>query len=217
VIGTARGAIDPHARDVSRSLPRLLLHAAASIAFSAMAFCALAAANTGAPPAAEAAAWQALTRGGAVMLLRHAQTDPGIGDPPGYRLDDCATQRNLSGAGRAQAKRLGVAMRARGVEVREVLASRWCRATETAQLAFARAEHWPGIDSFFDQREREAAQTAALRERVAAWRGPGTLVMVTHQVNITALTGVFPAMGEGVVVRATAGEAPVLVGRIAAP
>jgi len=154
--------------------------------------------------------WDLLRAGGVVVLLRHAHTVPGIGDPPGFRLDDCATQRNLSDAGRQQARRLGEAFRAAGVPVGDVLSSRWCRCLDTATEAFGRATPWPAVDSFFDPRLASAGaeggplQTAALRQRIASYRGKATLVVVTHQVNITALTGVYPAMGEAVIVRPAA-------------
>lgn len=170
--------------------------------------------------------WAALRGGGLVVLVRHAQTVPGIGDPPGFRLDDCSTQRNLSDAGRHQARRLGEAFRAAGVPVGDVLASRWCRCMDTANEAFGRATHWPAADSFFDPRlasrgnDAGRLQTAELRKRIAAHRGPETLVIVTHQVNITALTGIHPAMGEAVIVRPTARPAAAgveVAGRLAPP
>jgi hypothetical protein len=152
------------------------------------------------PAIAEEAAWAALREGG-IVLFRHAQA-PGGGDPPGLRLGDCATQRNLDEAGRAQARRIGAAIRARGVAVGGVLASAWCRTLETAELAFpglVRVE--PAFNSFFADRGAGAAQTAAARAILLGWHGPGALVVSTHQVNITALTGIFPASGEGVVLR----------------
>lgn len=171
------------------------------------------------------AAWAALRAGGAVVVLRHAQTVAGIGDPPGFRLDDCATQRNLSEDGRQQARRIGKAFQAAGVAVGEVLSSRWCRCLDTATEAFGRVMPWPAADSFFDRRsagagdDPAARQTAELRDRVAAHRGRDTLVVVTHQVNITALTGIVPAMGELVVLkpdRRSAGGFNV-AGRLPAP
>lgn len=164
------------------------------------------------PAAAEAAAWEALRRG-AVALFRHA-TAPGTGDPPGMRLGDCSTQRNLDEAGRAQAKRIGEAFRAEGVAVGAVLTSRWCRAAETADLAFpgaARAE--PAFDSFFADRAEGPARTARARRILTDWSGPGALVVTTHQVNITALTGVLPSSGEGVVLKGN-GVDIVVVGRV---
>jgi broad specificity phosphatase PhoE len=169
-----------------------------------------------APSVADEAAWRALAEPGAVLMVRHAQTVPGIGDPPGYRLDDCATQRNLSEDGRRQAAAMGSALAARGVKVARVESSRWCRCVDTARLAFpGQAVHMlEALNSFFDDRAAEPARTRALRARIAAWRGPGVLVLVTHQVNITALTGRTVAMGEGVVLRGGV-AAPAVVGAIA--
>ena len=157
-----------------------------------------------APVLADAeAAWSALASGGHTLLVRHAATVPGIGDPPGFRLEDCATQRNLSAEGREQARALGRRLAERGIAVGAVLSSRWCRCLETARLAFGRVEAWPPLDSFFGDRAGEPARTREVLERAKRWRGPGTLVMVTHQVNIAAATGESTAMGEGVVIDRT--------------
>ena len=71
--------------------------------------------------------WALLKSGGQVVFIRHAITTPGVGDPPGMRLDDCASQRNLTDAGRAHARRVGEAFRARGIVVDRLLTSPWCR------------------------------------------------------------------------------------------
>jgi phosphohistidine phosphatase SixA len=163
--------------------------------------------------AGSASVWDVLRAGGAVALFRHAAA-PGTGDPPGMRLDDCATQRNLDEVGRAQARRIGEAFRGEGVLVGAVLASRWCRARETADLAFpglARAE--PAFDSFFDERAEGPARTARARRTLLEWGGPGALVVVTHQVNITGLTGIVPSSGEGVVLKRGGGDL-VVAGRV---
>ena len=105
------------------------------------------------PAGAEDPVWDALRGGGLVMLIRHAATEPGLGDPPGFRVEDCATQRNLSEAGRAEARLIGAAFRHRGIPVHRVLSSRWCRCLETGRLAFGRAlflsgktrPRWPGL------------------------------------------------------------------------
>ncbi len=170
------------------------------------------------PQAAHAstdAAWAALKSGGHVLIVRHAQTVPGIGDPPGFRVDDCATQRNLSEAGRAQSKAMGEQLAAAGVRVDEALSSAWCRCLDTARLAFGRATPYEPANSFFESRATEPRQTAALRERVRAWQGSGTLALVTHQVNITALTGEVPAMGEALVLAPGGPAGFTVVGRIA--
>ena len=153
------------------------------------------------PVQAEYEAWTALRDGSVVALIRHARA-PGTGDPAGFRLGDCSTQRNLSEQGRAQARQLGVAVASSGVTVTRVLSSRWCRALETARLAFGiEPELFQPLDSFFGDRARESEQTTALRNEIATWRGPGVLALVTHQVNITSLTGLVPAEGEIVVLR----------------
>jgi broad specificity phosphatase PhoE len=170
---------------------------------------------TRAARAEETAAWAALQAGGCAILLRHAQTEPGVGDPPGFRLDQCSTQRNLSAAGREQAQRFGAALRARGVRIDEVRSSRWCRCLDTARLAFPALAVQPfaPLDSFFDDRRTEPQQTAAVR-RYLADLGSRNALLVTHQVNIAALTGQFAAMGEAIVVRSVAADAAAVVGRI---
>ena len=63
-----------------------------------------------------------------------ARAPPGVGDPANFRLGDCATQRNLSEEGRAQAGHLGERLRAHGIQQAEVYSSQWCRCLETAGL-----------------------------------------------------------------------------------
>ncbi len=156
--------------------------------------------------------WSAL-RNGAIVLLRHADA-PGIGDPPAFRLGDCTTQRNLGDAGRAQARRIGTIFRQQRVIAGKVVASQWCRTLDTAELAFpGQVTPEPAFNSFFQDRASADAQTAAARAMLLQWSGPGALVVVTHQVNITALTGISPMSGEGIVLRAQ-GSALVVVGRI---
>jgi phosphohistidine phosphatase SixA len=153
--------------------------------------------------------WAAL-RSGAIVLLRHADA-PGGGDPPGFRIDDCSTQRNLSDAGRAQARRIGEQFRARGVAIGAVLSSQWCRTRETAELAFpGLARDEPAFNSNFSDRAGAPAQTAAALALLLRWAGPGVLVVCTHQGNINALTGRATASGEGVVVRPAPGGLVVL-------
>lgn len=145
-----------------------------------------------------------LRRGGLVLLMRHAATDPGLGDPAGFRLDDCATQRNLSAAGREDARRIGARLREERVPIGAVLTSLWCRCRETAQIAFGRAEDWEPLSSFFDFPHREPEFTERVKQRIATYARrspPGNVVMVTHNVNIAALTRHSVGTGELVVVR----------------
>ncbi|QTN22973.1 histidine phosphatase family protein [Rhizobacter sp. AJA081-3] len=157
-----------------------------------------------AAPAVDAAA--ALRRGGVAVLLRHAATEPGIGDPPGFRLDDCATQRQLSEQGRAQSQRIGAWFSARSLVPAEVRSSAWCRCLDTATLAFGRGRAWAPLNSFFGDRSVEPGQSAELRAALGKLPAQGFEVWVTHQVNISALTGVSPGMGEAVVVRLSGGK-----------
>lgn len=144
----------------------------------------------------------AVRRSGAVLMLRHAQTVPGVGDPPGFRLNDCSTQRNLSEAGRAQARRIGEWLRTHGLTPSVIATSQWCRCRDTATAIHSAlvnpsgVNDWPALNSFFDDRSTEPQQSAELRTALASLR-PGQLKLwVTHQVNVTALTGEVPAMGE---------------------
>jgi phosphohistidine phosphatase SixA len=159
-------------------------------------------------------AWQALKQGGTVAIFRHARA-PGTGDPANFRLGDCSTQRNLLEEGQRQAQQIGDQFRARQVPVERVLSSRWCRALDTARLAFgALAEPTPSLDSFFSGWDQEPAQTQAVRQTIEGWRSTGVLVLVTHQVNITALTGIFPSEGEMLVLRPRADSGFDVVGRM---
>ncbi len=183
---------------------RGLLHTAAMAAAMATAMATawllpLAAAAQAAAPADASAL---LAADGHVLLIRHANA-PGVGDPPQLKLGDCSTQRNLDEAGRAQARALGDALRAKGLRAGAVWTSPWCRTRDTAALAFPAtpARVVPAAGSTFEQPERRAEQAEALRRQLLAWRGPGVLVVVTHQVVITALTGGWAASGEAVLLR----------------
>lgn len=152
-------------------------------------------------PAADV--WSQLQQGsGYVVLLRHAIA-PGVGDPDNFRLEDCATQRNLSAAGREQSQRLGAVFRRRNIKVARILSSQWCRCLDTARLMdLGVVEEFPALNSFFVQGDRQE-QTAEVRQFIIAQRNTqGAIVMVTHQVNATALSGVFPQSGEAVILQA---------------
>ena len=146
------------------------------------------------------AAWAAL-RGGAIVVFRHAHA-PGVGDPPNFSLGDCRTQRNLDATGQTQARRIGERLKSEGVPVSALWSSQWCRTRDTAALfALGPVREVGAFNSFFGTRGDEAAQTAAARKLLLGWRERGTLVVVTHQVNISALTGQTTASAEGVVLR----------------
>jgi phosphohistidine phosphatase SixA len=148
-----------------------------------------------------AALWALLREGGRVALVRHAATSGGVGDPPGFRLGDCATQRNLTDKGREDARALGARFRAHGIRVDKVLSSEWCRCRDTAALTdLGTIEIAPTFNNAFILRDRVDRLTAGARAIVAAWKGPGTLVVHTHGANIRPLTGIDPGEGGMVVV-----------------
>ena len=156
-----------------------------------------------------------LRGGGQIVLMRHTTTTPGVGDPPGFRLDDCATQRNLTEAGRQEARRIGAAFQDRGIPIGRVLSSRWYRCMETARLAFGRAEHWAALDSNFEDRNREPERTAAIRARANQRPESGNLILVTHGANIVPITGSQPAPGEFFVLTPEGGGRFRIAGRLA--
>ncbi len=142
-----------------------------------------------------------LAEPGHIAIMRHALA-PGTGDPANFALGDCATQRNLSEAGRRQARRTGAFLRRVGITEARVFSSQWCRCLDTAELLdLGPVEPLPALNSFFRNRERGPAQTRQLRAQIAKMDLLQPVVLVTHQVNITRLTGVFPSSGEIVVLR----------------
>ncbi|MCW8892288.1 MAG: histidine phosphatase family protein, partial [Deltaproteobacteria bacterium] len=116
--------------------------------------------------------------------------------------DDCSTQRNLSETGREQARRIGALFRNNGIDAARVYSSQWCRCLETARLLeLGPVTEQPIINSFFRAFHREAEQTRQLGEWLAQQELSQPLVLVSHQVNITAFSGVYPSSGELVVLR----------------
>ncbi len=148
------------------------------------------------PAIAQTEALEALSAGQAVAMIRHASA-PGTGDPGNFRIDDCSTQRNLSDAGRDQARRIGDWFRARGIDQANVNSSQWCRCLETARLmALGTVTELPALNSFFADRSKEPEHVRDMKELLTRVRDEKPVIWVTHQVNITALTGVFPLSGE---------------------
>ena len=138
---------------------------------------------------------------GVVFLMRHALA-PGMGDPQNFDVNDCKTQRLLSDEGRLQAWMVGEKFRQSGLKKARVKSSQWCRCKETARLLkLGIVEEIQFLNSFFDTPEREGPQTTALRKWLFEQASSSGLILVTHQVNITALTGVVPSSGELVVIR----------------
>ncbi|MDP4771762.1 MAG: histidine phosphatase family protein [Limnohabitans sp.] len=142
------------------------------------------------------AAW----RQGGVLLIRHAATESGLGDPPGFAIGQCRTQRNLSDEGRQASRALGAWLQSQNFKPDAVRSSQWCRCQDTARLAFGAYEDWSALNSTFAGQGDPAAQQKAMRDRLSALPAGRTEVWVTHQVIMTGLTGAYPGMGEGFVV-----------------
>ncbi|MEO0827939.1 MAG: histidine phosphatase family protein [Cyanobacteria bacterium J06635_15] len=152
-----------------------------------------------------------------IVLMRHALA-PGTGDPANFQLADCSTQRNLSDEGRSQARRTGETFRQRGVAVNRVLSSQWCRCLETAELMdIGNVEPFSALNSFFRDRTTGPDQTAQVREfMLESQDTPGVTVMITHAVNVSALTGAGASSGEMVVITVNDQNQLEVVGQIEA-
>jgi phosphohistidine phosphatase SixA len=161
-------------------------------------------------------AWAALAKGGHVALIRHGNAPPGQGgDPPGFKFDDCSTQRNLDDAGREQARALGEVFRKHGVRVDRILASPVCRCLETGRLMAVGT-----VETSWDLLPDTGSSTSrleALERMITSWRGPGNLVLVTHGFTVGRLARVTLEQAETLVLKPTAAKRSRVVGRIAPP
>ena len=171
----------------------------------------------------DAALLRELRQGGVAVLMRHAQTTPGVGDPPGWQLADCASQRNLDDSGIAHAQRIGRWFAEHKIRPTRVRNSPWCRTRETARLAFGTSDDWPALANIFEDRSGADAQAAQVRSFVAALSRKDVVILVSHGSTIRHFVDVSLAMGEAVIVRraasSPAGEAAQLVvlGRLQVP
>ena len=141
-----------------------------------------------------------------VLFLRHALA-PGFGDPAHFRIDDCATQRNLDDVGRAQARAIGDYMQENRIAPDVILSSRWCRCQDTArEIDMGPFTTHDGLNSFFEGHVDRETTLTALRERMRAIEDGSLVLMVTHQVVITAITGIAPRSGGMVAYNSRTGE-----------
>ncbi len=157
-----------------------------------------------------------LAKPGRVLMLRHAYA-PGTGDPPHFRVGDCSTQRNLDATGRAQAAALGERLAKAGVARAMVYSSQWCRCLETARLLkLGPVMELPALNSFHGRPQDRDANLATLRAFLAGLPVDGPpVVLVTHQVTISAFTGEGIASGGGAVFELNRSGAPRVLGGLA--
>lgn len=165
------------------------------------------------PPAhaQNADALQLLKQPGVHALMRHALA-PGGGDPANFQLNDCTTQRNLSDSGRDQARDIGAAFKEAGITFTRVLTSQWCRCRETAKLLdLGTPEDFTPLNSFFQDRSTGPAQVQEIKSYLRTLPEEETVMLVTHQVNVTGLTDEWVRSGEVFIIQVEeAGEVKIL-------
>ena len=145
--------------------------------------------------------WVEAKEGDKIILIRHALA-PGGGDPPGFKIDDCKTQRNLDKVGIEQSKAIGKLFKKNKIPVDKVLSSQWCRCKDTAKYAFNNYFEFPALNSTFQSSfaKNEPKQLKQLQTFVNNWDGDGgNLVLITHYSIITAITNAVPSSGEIVI------------------
>ena len=146
-------------------------------------------------------AWKIAQEGDKIILIRHSLA-PGGGDPAGFKVDDCKTQRNLNRKGINQSKKIGKLFKKNKVPVDQVLSSQWCRCKDTAKFAFGEYKEFTALNSTFQSPfdKNEVKQLKDLYSYVKKWNGNGkNLVLITHYSIITAVTNAVPSSGEIVV------------------
>ena len=146
--------------------------------------------------------WSSIQKGDKVIFIRHSSA-PGGGDPPGFKINDCKTQRNLDKIGIQQSKKIGELFKKKSIPIDKVLSSQWCRCKDTAKYAFNKYEEFSGLNSTFqapfDQNEKK--QIKQIKKYVSNWKGNGkNLIMITNFSIITKITNTTPSSGEIVVV-----------------
>ena len=146
-------------------------------------------------------AWNLAEEGDKIILIRHSLA-PGGGDPPGFKIDDCDTQRNLNRKGVNQSKKIGKLFKKNKIPIDQVLSSQWCRCKDTAKYAFGNFKEFTALNSTFQSpyNKNEPKQLKELYNFVKNWEGKGrNLVLVTHYSIITAVTNAVPSSGEIVI------------------
>ena len=145
--------------------------------------------------------WKPAQEGNKIILIRHSLA-PGGGDPVGFKINDCKTQRNLNNKGINQSKKIGKLFKKNKVLVDLVLTSQWCRCKDTAKYAFGDYKEFTALNSTFQSpyNKNEGKQLNELYNYVKKWNGKGkNLVLITHYSIITALTTAVPSSGEIVI------------------
>ena len=138
-----------------------------------------------------------LEDGGKLIFIRHAYA-PGNGDPAGFNLNDCSTQRNLNDSGRIQSKKIGNFFKENKILIGKVYSSEWCRCKETASIAFKDFSTNSFLNSFYSSKfsANKYPQIKRLKKFVKDWDGNKNLIFVTHYVVINEILNYYPKSGE---------------------
>tara|TARA_A100000164_G_C21705515_1_gene675637 strand:- start:38 stop:616 length:579 start_codon:yes stop_codon:yes gene_type:complete len=142
--------------------------------------------------------WKIPQSGNNIILIRHASA-PGGGDPDGFKINDCSTQRNLDKIGIQQSINIGKLFKKKSIPIDKVLSSQWCRCKDTAKYAFSNYEEFSGLNSTFQAPfdKNEEKQIRQIKEYVKRWEGGGkNLILVTHYSIISKITNATPSSGE---------------------
>ena len=145
--------------------------------------------------------WDEARKGNKVILIRHSLAQGG-GDPAGFKIDDCTTQRNLNKAGIEQAKKIGKILKDNKISTDIVLSSEWCRCKDTAFHAFGKFKEFSALNSTFSTpyNKNEPRQIKEIKKYLMNWKSEGkNLILVTHYSVITAITNAAPSSGEIVI------------------
>ena len=145
-------------------------------------------------------AWNLAQKGNKIILIRHSLA-PGGGDPAGFKIDDCKTQRNLSRAGINQSKKIGKLFKQNKVLIDQILSSQWCRCKDTAKYAFKNFKTFNALNSFFSSKfaQNEDKQIKDLKNFIQNWKSEKNLVLVTHYVVISSMLNMAVGSGEIVI------------------
>ena len=145
--------------------------------------------------------WDEARKGNKVILIRHSLA-PGGGDPAGFKIGDCKTQRNLNAAGIEQSKKIGKIFKDNKISIDIVLSSEWCRCKDTAYYAFGEFKEFSALNSTFSTpyNKNELKQVKEIKKYLMSWKSKGkNLILVTHYSVITAITNAAPSSGEIVI------------------
>lgn len=123
-----------------------------------------------------------------VIFMRHALA-PGIGDPTNFKIGDCSTQRNLNEVGIAQAILIGKQLKENSIQFDKVYSSQWCRCYQTASLLdVGNVYEFSGLNSIFQNFVSRKETLKKLEQKLFDLPSSSLVILVTHQVNIQAIT-----------------------------